>query len=101
VHDLPDFVYFNHAAHVSKGVGCSTCHGQVERMQLMYQATPMTMGWCLGCHRNPEQQLRPISEIYNQGWNLPADEQRALGLQLVKEYGVRVGYITECYVCHR
>lgn len=101
VHDLPDFVYFNHSIHVAKGVGCATCHGPIQNMQQVYKAEPMTMGWCLSCHREPERYLRPREEIYNQNWQLPELEQIALGRQLVQQYEVRVGYLTECYVCHR
>jgi hypothetical protein len=101
VHDLPDFVYFNHSIHVAKGVGCATCHGPVERMQQVYMQQALNMGWCLGCHREPERYVRPLTEIYNQGWQLPEAEQLALGRELVQEYGIRVGYLTECYVCHR
>jgi hypothetical protein len=101
VHDLPDFVYFNHSIHVDKGVGCATCHGQVEEMALTYQAEPMTMGWCIECHRDPAQYVRPVEEVFSMDWHLPEDEQRALGRQLIDEYGIREGYLTECYVCHR
>ena len=61
MHDLPDFVYFNHSIHVTKGVGCATCHGQVDQMPLMYQENSLQMQWCLDCHRNPAQNLRPRS----------------------------------------
>jgi hypothetical protein len=101
VHDLPDFAYFNHSIHVNKGVGCATCHGPVDEMALTYQAEPLTMGWCLECHRDPAQFLRPQEEIFNMDWQLPEDEQRALGQQLIEEYDIDTAYMTECYVCHR
>lgn len=101
VHDLPDFVYFNHSIHVEKGVGCATCHGPVDEMALTYQARPLTMGWCLDCHRDPAQYLRPQDEVFNMDWDVPADEQHALGQRLLDEYDIRTGYLTECYVCHR
>lgn len=101
VHALPDFVYFNHSIHVQKGVGCATCHGRVDQMPLMMKVEPLTMGWCLGCHRDPARYLRPREEVFNMAWSLPEDQQRVLGQQLVEEYHVRVGYLTQCYICHR
>src|SRR4051812_25317475 len=74
VHDLPDFVYFNHSAHVNKGVGCSTCHGRVDRMPLMSQHASLQMEWCLDCHRKPEQYVRPQSEVFNAAWEPPANQ---------------------------
>ncbi|MCL2659513.1 MAG: cytochrome c family protein [Acidobacteriaceae bacterium] len=72
VHDLPDFVYFNHSIHVNKGIGCATCHGQVNEMPLMYQQNTLQMEWCLNCHRNPGVNLRPASEVYNMAWTGPS-----------------------------
>ncbi|MGB6131527.1 MAG: cytochrome c3 family protein [Acidobacteriaceae bacterium] len=68
VHDLPDFVFFNHEIHVNKGIGCSTCHGRVDEMPIMYMQNSLQMEWCLNCHRNPAKNLRPTSEIYNMAW---------------------------------
>ncbi len=68
VHDLPDYVYFNHEIHVNKGIGCASCHGRVDQMPLMYQENTLQMEWCLNCHRNPAKNLRPTSEIYNMAW---------------------------------
>jgi hypothetical protein len=68
VHDLPDFVYFNHSIHVNKGIGCASCHGRVDQMPLMYMENSLQMEWCLDCHRNPAKNLRPTSEIYNMAW---------------------------------
>src|SRR3954447_10972068 len=87
VHNLADFVYFDHSVHVKKGVGCSTCHGRVDHMPLTTQAASLHMEWCLDCHRNPEQYVRPREQIFNMAWKA-ADEgqdQIALGRQLVKE----------------
>jgi hypothetical protein len=101
VHDLPDFVYFNHSIHVQKGVGCETCHGPVDDMPLMWKAEPMTMEWCLECHREPERFLRPKEEVFNMAYQPPAD-QLALGRQLVEEYHILPEqWLTECYACHR
>ncbi len=75
VHDLPDFVYFSHEIHVNKGLGCSTCHGRVDQMPLMYAENTLQMEWCLDCHRNPSKNLRPTSQIYNMAWEAPAGER--------------------------
>ena len=98
VYDLPDYVYFDHSIHVSKGVGCSTCHGRVDQMPLMYRANRLHMEWCLGCHRAPEQFVRPRDQIYNMEWEAPAD-QPELGRKLVREY--KIHKLTDCAVCHR
>jgi len=72
VHDLPDYVYFNHSVHVNKGIGCSSCHGRIDQMPLTYQASTLQMEWCLNCHRNPAKNLRPTSEIYQMAWKGPS-----------------------------
>jgi hypothetical protein len=72
VHDLPDFVYFNHEIHVNKGIGCASCHGRVDEMPLMYEQNSLQMEWCLNCHRNPAVNLRPTAEIYNMAWAGPS-----------------------------
>jgi len=98
VHDTPDFVYFNHSIHVKKGMGCETCHGRVDKMPLMRQQNTLQMEWCLNCHRNPEQFVRPRSEVFTMGY-VPAVDQRELGPQLVAEY--KIQSLTNCSVCHR
>lgn len=97
-HDLPDYVYFNHSIHVQKGFGCSTCHGRVDLMSLVWQHAPLTMEWCLDCHRHPEQYIRPKSEVFSMTWMTPPD-QPSLGAKLVKEYHVES--LTSCSTCHR
>jgi hypothetical protein len=72
VHDLPDFAYFNHEIHVNKGLGCSSCHGRVDQMPIMYQQNTLQMEWCLNCHRDPAKNLRPTGEIYNMAWTGPS-----------------------------
>jgi hypothetical protein len=101
VHDLPDYVYFNHSVHVAKGIGCVSCHGRVDQMPLMYQAQPLTMEWCLSCHRDPVKNLRPRSEVTNMRWEPPGDaaEAGALRAHLAKEYNVRS--LMSCSTCHR
>jgi len=75
VHDLPDFVYFNHSIHVNKSIGCASCHERVDQMPLMYAQNTLQMEWCLDCHRNPAKNLRPTGEIYNMAWESPADDR--------------------------
>lgn len=65
VHKLPDYVYFNHSAHVNRGVSCQSCHGDVDQMEVVYQHEPLSMGWCLDCHRAPEKFVRPLEEVFN------------------------------------
>jgi cytochrome c peroxidase len=98
VHDLPDFVYFNHSIHVSKGVGCATCHGRVDLMPQMYQVQTLQMSWCLDCHRSPEKYVRPREAVYQMDYRPPAD-QLALGRRLVAEYQIQK--LTNCSTCHR
>jgi hypothetical protein len=101
VHDLPEYAYFNHSIHVAKGVGCSTCHGQIDNMPAVYQESSLQMEWCLSCHRNPEAFIRPQSEIYNQEWdgNDLTVEQRQ---QLKADYKIRsTQMLTSCSTCHR
>jgi hypothetical protein len=98
VHDLPDFVYFNHSIHINKGIGCSTCHGQVNEMPLMYKVNTLNMNWCLNCHRDPSKFIRPRSEVFNIDYQYPSD-QAELGAKLVKEYHVQS--LVDCMTCHR
>src|SRR5262249_46001407 len=88
VHNLPQFVYFDHSIHVSKGIGCASCHGRVDQMPLVWQAQSLQMQWCLDCHREPERFLRPREEIFNMAWVAPGD-QVALGRELKEKYHVR------------
>jgi hypothetical protein len=98
VHRLPGFVYFNHAAHVNKGVGCVECHGRVDRMAAIEQAQPLSMGWCIDCHRDPYPRLRPVEEVTHMAWTTGAD-RAALGRELARKYDVKTR--TDCYTCHR
>ncbi|MFA6110145.1 MAG: cytochrome c3 family protein [Candidatus Latescibacterota bacterium] len=100
VHDLPDFVYFNHSIHVAKGVGCETCHGRVDQMPLTWKAQTLNMEWCLGCHRDPAKFLRPRDQVVTMGYQPPVD-QAVLGQRLVTEYGVNTQQLTDCSICHR
>jgi hypothetical protein len=98
VHDLPDFVYFNHSIHVKKGMGCETCHGRVDEMPLMTQKNSLQMEWCLDCHRAPEKYVRPRSEITTMGYK-PSVPQSVIGPELVKQYEIHPN--TSCSTCHR
>ena len=98
VHDLPDFVYFDHSIHVNKGVGCTTCHGQVDRMPLTWQEESLQMEWCLDCHRSPERYLRPRDAVFRVDYVAPPD-QAALGKRLVEQYQIQK--LTSCSTCHR
>jgi hypothetical protein len=100
VNRLPDYVYFDHSIHVAKGIGCSSCHGSVDDMPLMQQAAPLTMGWCLDCHRNPVPALRPENAIYDMNWHAPPD-QHERGQALLKHYHVTTSHLTDCSICHR
>jgi hypothetical protein len=100
VNNLPDYVYFNHAAHVNNGVGCVTCHGRVDDMALTVQAAPLTMEWCLNCHRDPAPNLRPETAEFSMDWQ-PADDPRNLGTVLLAHYQIHPEALTDCYVCHR
>lgn len=114
VNDLPDYVYFDHSIHLSKGVGCNTCHGPVDRMPLMLAYATLQMEWCLDCHRAPQKYLRPREEVFNMRWETPSmrkpvsmdgrtfTDQNSFGVYLVRKYHVRsVTDITSCSTCHR
>ena len=97
VNDLPDYVYFNHSAHVSRGVGCETCHGRVDQMEKVWQAKPLTMGWCLNCHNNPDPNLRDPSEATVMGWKPSATKLH--GTEYRKAHNIKPP--TDCSTCHR
>lgn len=96
---LPDFVYFNHSIHIAKGIGCESCHGRIDRMPLTAQVAPLTMQWCLDCHRDPEKNLRPHDEVFSMTWR--ARDQHALGERLMREYHIDKRRLTDCSTCHR
>ncbi len=98
VNRLPDFVFFSHAIHVNKGVGCETCHGRVDRMARVQQTVPLTMGWCLDCHRDPEPHLRPVEQMVTMSWR-PPTSQAVLGAELARRYHVQ--RVVTCTACHR
>ena len=99
VYQLPDFVYFDHSIHVAKGVGCESCHGRVDQMPLTRRVEDLSMKWCLSCHREPEQALRPRDKITAMDWHV--DDQKALGEALVQAYQIDKRKLTDCSTCHR
>ena len=118
VHDLADFSYFNHSAHVTRGVSCVSCHGRIDKMEVVYQAEPLSMGWCLDCHRDPAKHLRPVDKVTDLAWEpedlngdgSTADEQYAIGTEIMKQSGLldangektwRMRQLTSCSTCHR
>ncbi len=98
VHDLPDYVYFNHSIHVAKGIGCTTCHGAIDKMPLTWQEASLQMSWCLDCHRHPEEYVRPKSEVFSVAYQPPPNHVE-VGRNLVKEYHIQS--LTSCSTCHR
>ncbi|NUQ61609.1 MAG: cytochrome c3 family protein [Pirellulales bacterium] len=98
VHDLPDFAYFDHSAHVSRGVGCLECHGRIDKMDQVRQVASLSMSWCLECHRNPEKHLRPVEFVTDLDWK-PSEDQAILGKRLRQENNINPS--TDCSTCHR
>lgn len=98
VHDLPDYVYFDHSAHVSRGVSCVSCHGRVDRMEVVSQVEPLSMAWCLDCHRDPDRHLRPPEFVTRLDWT-PAGDPAELGRTLRRNYNINPS--TDCSTCHR
>jgi hypothetical protein len=100
VNQLPDYVYFDHSVHIAKGVGCTTCHGPIGQMKLTRQGAPLTMHWCLDCHRDPAKAIRPREAVFDPDWKPPADNGD-LGRKLVAAYHIRTDHLTDCSICHR
>jgi hypothetical protein len=101
VNQLPDYVFFDHQIHVKKGVGCETCHGRLDQVATAVKAETFYMAWCLDCHRNPEQYIRPVENVYDVGYK-PAEDQKVLGARLIEEYGIMSSsQLMDCSICHR
>jgi len=98
VHDLPDFVYFNHSIHIAKGVGCTSCHGRVDKMPLMWKEKTLYMQWCLECHTQPEKYLRDAKDVYRMDWQ-PRADQASFGKKLLEERHIQNNI--HCSTCHR
>ena len=101
IHNLPQFVYFDHSIHIHKGVGCASCHGRVDEMPFTYQAESLLMKWCVDCHRNPAPNLRPREAVFDMAWQPPAGDPN-LGAELMKRYRIRTtDELLSCSTCHR
>lgn len=98
VHKTPDFAYFNHSAHMNAGVGCKSCHGNVDQMEVVQQDQSLSMSWCLDCHRAPEMHLRPDGDVTNMDWE-PAENQMEIGARIIKEKNLNPP--KDCSGCHR
>ena len=98
IHDLPDYAYFNHSAHINAGVGCASCHGNVAEMEVVIQKEPLSMGWCLDCHRAPEMHLRSRDQVTNMKW-VPAEDQITFAKKLIEEKNINPP--VDCSGCHR
>ena len=96
VHNLPDYAYFNHSAHTNVGVGCESCHGRIDKMEVVYQSEPLSMGWCLDCHREPEKYVRPVDEVTTMGYQV--ENQLEMGRELVDKKNIHAP--TYCQGCH-
>ncbi len=98
VHKIPDYAYFNHSAHINAGVGCASCHGNVAEMKVVKLVEPLSMGWCIDCHRNPDQHLRPLSEVTNMKWTPPVNQ-----IELAHQYKIErsIQPSEDCSACHR
>lgn len=100
VHKTPDYAYFDHSRHVTRGVGCAECHGRIDQMVKVKQNQPLSMGWCLDCHRNPAPHLRPVDQVTVMGWEPPNGESREeFGKKIVERE--KIAPPTDCSRCHR
>jgi len=98
VHSLPDYTFFDHSVHLNAGVGCAACHGAVQTMEVIQQVEPLSMSWCLDCHRNPDPYLRPLDQVTNMKWKPPPD-QLARAAELREQHGIAPSL--DCTGCHR
>ncbi len=101
VHDLPDYAYFNHSAHVTRGVSCVECHGRIDRMDVVTQEQPLSMGWCLECHRNPGNRVRDPQEVTNLGWLFPGDKEEQDAYHARWKEMNHINPSQDCSTCHR
>jgi len=107
IHNLPEFVYFNHAAHVNSGVSCKSCHGRIDQMEEVYQAKELSMAWCIDCHRNPEPHLRPVEFVTKLDWEPQGEDGQELTAEQKQQYGAQlkeekhINPQVHCAVCHR
>jgi hypothetical protein len=98
IHRLPDYVYFNHSVHIARGVSCVTCHGRVDKMDIVYQAKDQSMTWCIDCHRNPEPHLRPRDQVTNLAWTPDMSPDFDVAKHMIDN---NIKPQANCAVCHR
>ena len=101
IHKMPDYAYFDHSMHLRAGVGCSSCHGDVAAMEVVQQIEPLSMGWCLDCHRDPTPHLRPRSELFNTAWQPPDDPQQQVAFASQVSQDLVLAPPEDCSACHR
>lgn len=99
IHKVPDYVYFNHSVHVNRGVSCVHCHGQINKMDEVYQSKSLSMGFCLECHRNPEKFVRDPKQVFNLDYQVDAGAQEAIGKKIVHDWKIMSSQ--NCSACHR
>ena len=101
IHQVPDYVYFNHSVHVTRGISCVECHGKINEMDVVHQDKPLSMGFCLDCHRDPAAHIRDPKLVTNLDWKHPGGEkgQREAGTDLVREWNIKPPL--SCSGCHR
>ena len=99
IHKTPDYVYFNHSVHVNRGMSCVECHGQINKMDEVAHAKPLSMGFCLECHRDPASRIRPQEEVFNLNWQRPENFTKTRGEKMVHD--MRVESLQSCSACHR
>lgn len=101
IHQAPDYVYFNHSAHINRGIACLQCHGDIPQMEVVYHAQPLSMSFCLDCHREPERFIGPLDSVFDHTWaqEISPDEQLSQGRKLVEQWHVRPPL--SCSGCHR
>ena len=100
IHNLPDYAYFNHSVHFRAGIGCISCHGRIDVMEEVRQVEPLSMGWCLNCHRNPDEYIRPVSEITNMKWRPHSQSDHRKWIEDFKA-SLKINPPEECSACHR
>src|SRR5690606_40674766 len=101
VHEMPDYVFFNHSVHVNRGISCVACHGRIDQMEVVQHSEPLSMSFCLDCHRNPENHIRPVEEVTNLGYQAPGGPagQVEQGTKFVHDWNVMPPQ--SCSGCHR
>jgi hypothetical protein len=101
IHDLPDYAYFNHAAHVTRGVSCVSCHGRIDTMEVVYQHERLSMGWCLECHRNPDEHLRDPKLVTDLDWIFEGTDEELDAYRAGWKALHQINPSQDCSTCHR